>query len=138
MNHLPTASTALKLAEVISDGLLTAMVLKGLPSSHATFVTVVMQRETLMSFADFKVALRNHAENEKSHKDNIRNKDNVMATKSKFEGSCFKCGKKGQKSIDCWSKGDNSRLSGKCRSKTHDSKDCRSRKDASKTATEKF
>jgi hypothetical protein len=56
-----TASTALKAAkEVISDGLLIAMVLKGLPSAYKTFSTVVIQRENQMNFGDFKIALRNH------------------------------------------------------------------------------
>ena len=40
-----TAATTLKTAEeVISDGLLIAMVLKGLPRSYKTFSTVVIQR----------------------------------------------------------------------------------------------
>ena len=42
-----TAAAALKTAEeVISDGLLIAMVLKGLPRSYKPFSTVVIQRET--------------------------------------------------------------------------------------------
>ena len=61
------AATALKAAdEVISDGLLVAMALKGLPSAYKTFATVVIQRETQMTFSEFKTALRNHEETEKS------------------------------------------------------------------------
>lgn len=42
-----TAATSLKAAgEVISDGLLVAMTLKGLPTSYKTFATIVMQKET--------------------------------------------------------------------------------------------
>ena len=45
-----TAATSLKAAgEVISDGLLVAMTLKGLPPSYKTFSTVVMQKETQIS-----------------------------------------------------------------------------------------
>ena len=40
-----TAATAHKITEkVISDGLLIAMVLKGLPRNYKTFLTVVIQR----------------------------------------------------------------------------------------------
>ena len=59
-----TAATALKAAEeVISDGLLIAMALKGLPSNYKTFATVVMQKEKQMTFAEFKTALRNYEMN---------------------------------------------------------------------------
>ena len=89
-----TASTAMKAAEeVISDGLLIAMVLKGLPSAYKTFSTVVIQRENQMNFGDFKIALRNHEENEKCCRP-AENGDNVMYVKKKFEGKCFKCDKK--------------------------------------------
>ena len=55
-----TAATALKtVEEVISDGLLIAMVLKGLPRNYKTFSTVVIQREKQLTFSEFKTALRN-------------------------------------------------------------------------------
>ena len=63
-----TSATALRDAdEVISDALLIAMVLKGLPSEYNTFATVVVQREEQMTFAEFKSALRSHKENAKTH-----------------------------------------------------------------------
>jgi hypothetical protein len=63
-----TAATALKTAgETISDSLLTAMVLKGLPNDFKTFSTIVTQRDKQMSFTEFKVALRSHEETEKCH-----------------------------------------------------------------------
>ena len=100
------AATALTVAdEVISDGLLVAMALKGLPSAYKTFATVVTQRETQITFSEFKTALRNHEETEKSCNRTPDNgeSDNVMATKQGFQGNCFKCGKKGHKSKDCYS-----------------------------------
>ena len=61
-----TAATSLKSAgEEISDSLLVAMVLKGLPMQYNTFKTVVTQSERDMSFTEFKVALRSFEETEK-------------------------------------------------------------------------
>ena len=52
-----TAATALRSAEeVISDALLIAMVLNGLPSNFKTFSAIVVPREKEMTFADFKSA----------------------------------------------------------------------------------
>ena len=101
------AAKALTVAdEVISDGLLVAMALKGLPSAYKTFATVVTQRETQITFSEFKTALRNHEETEKSCNRTPDNgeSDNVMATKQWLQGNCFKCDKKGHKSKDCYSK----------------------------------
>ena len=129
-----TAATALKAAdEVISDGLLIAMVLKGLPNAYKTFSTVVIQREKQMSFGDFKIALRNHEENEKCCGP-AEDGDNVMFVKTKFDGKCFKCDKKGHKSSDCWTK--TGKWCNKCKTKTHNTKDCRGRKDGVKMAAE--
>ena len=55
-----TSATALKTCgENISDALLIAMVLKGLPDDYGTFVAVVTQSETVDTFTKFKIALRN-------------------------------------------------------------------------------
>jgi hypothetical protein len=105
MLRAETVSAALKSAEeVISDGLLLAMILKGLPRSYKTFSTVVIQREKPMTFSEFKTALRNYEENEKSCK--TEDQDNVMYTEQqkRFDGKCLKCDKKGHKSSDCWTK----------------------------------
>lgn len=95
-----TAATFLKAAgKVISDGLLVATTLKGLPTSFKTFATIVMQKDTPMTFSEFKVALRNHEENERCcNKGDDGNADGVMSATngthkpSKFHGKCFKCG----------------------------------------------
>jgi hypothetical protein len=61
------AATALRTSEeVISDPLLIAMVLKGLPSSFKRFSAIVVQRDKEMTFAEFKTALRSYEEREKS------------------------------------------------------------------------
>ena len=53
--------------ETISDGLLVAMVLKGLPIEYKTFTAVVTQRDAddALTFSDFKVLLRNYEDTEK-------------------------------------------------------------------------
>ena len=61
-----TASALLKsVKENISDSLLIAMVLKGLPNSFKPFSTVVTQKDNPMTFSEFKVALRNYEDTEK-------------------------------------------------------------------------
>ena len=76
-----TAATALKTAEeVISDGLLIAMVLKGIPRNYKTFSTVIIQREKKLTFSEFKTALRNNEENEKSC-NSSDSKDSIMYSK---------------------------------------------------------
>ena len=63
-----TAANALRAAgETISDALLVAMALKGLTEEYKTFVTVITQRETALTFAEFKVALRNFEDTEKNY-----------------------------------------------------------------------
>ena len=94
---------------------------------------MVIQRENQMNFGDFKIALRNHEENEKCCRP-AENGDNVMYVKKKFEGKCFRCDKKGHKSSDCWMKAE--KWCNKCKSKTHNTKDCRARRDGVKMAAE--
>ena len=78
--------------EAISDALLIAMVLKGLPMEYDTFATVVVQREKQMTFAEFKSALRSHEESAKTHGGKAASAgENIMLTKQKFDGNCFKC-----------------------------------------------
>ena len=77
-------ATALKTAnENESDALLFAMVLKGLPEEYTPFITLVSQSEEHQNFQQFKGALRNYKETEKTRKivkvDN--NKDAIWKTK---------------------------------------------------------
>lgn len=70
-----TASTSLKSAgENISDSLLIAMILKGLPEDFKTFVAISTQKDTDQTFTEFKVALRNFQETERSRSEH-RNSD---------------------------------------------------------------
>ena len=64
--YAETTATALKsVGEIVSDGLLIAMVIKGLPSSYNPFVVDTMQDEKVLTFSQFKVALRSYEENVK-------------------------------------------------------------------------
>ena len=85
-----------------------------------------------MTFAEFKTALRNYEENDKYGK--TADKDNVMNVRQKFDGKCFTCEKKGHKSSECWMKTE--KWCSMCKTKTHNTKDCRKRKDGAKLAAE--
>ena len=50
------ASSLREAGEIVSDGLLIAMVLKGLPSNFKPFQTVITQRDKSMMFTEFKVS----------------------------------------------------------------------------------
>ena len=59
-----TSSTALKSAgEAISDGRLIAMVMKGLPPSYKPFVVHITQSDKVLTFLNFKIAIRNKMKN---------------------------------------------------------------------------
>ena len=69
-----TVAAALKSAgEVISDGLLQSMLLNGLPESYKPFEDIITQKEKVMTFSDFKVAIRNYEENRRVSIDSIGN-----------------------------------------------------------------
>ena len=130
--------------ELISDGLLIAMVMKGLPGEFKPFVVVMNQSQKVMTFPEFKVSLRNYEENERATSDSAVDINKVMAANfakmslSK-EGQkkivCFTCHKEGHKSINCWKnklgksgKGKNEFWCNLCKSSTHSDKFCRKRK----------
>ena len=48
--------------EVISDGLLIAMILKGLPPNFKPFTMVITQKKKTLTFSEFKVYLRSYEE----------------------------------------------------------------------------
>lgn len=136
-----TAATSLKnVGETVSDSLLTAMVLKGLPSDFKTFSTVVTQRDAEMIFTDFKVALRNFEETEKclqatagTEKDCVMNTNPTNIHQKNL--LCYSCGKPGHRAYECRNKKGKSRWCENCRSHTHDTKFCR-KKDAAKSVNE--
>ena len=102
-----TAASSLKTAgETVSDSLLIAMSLKGLPPEYKTFSTVITQKEKAMSFIEFKTALRSFEESEKCQR--VHNSENnVMKVSSKNSESenirpaCYVCGKVGHNSFSC-------------------------------------
>ena len=57
-----TASSLRDAGKTVSDGLLIAMVLKGLPADYKPFATVVTQSPSTTTFQEFKVSLRYHEE----------------------------------------------------------------------------
>ena len=106
-----SAAIGLKAAgENISDNLVIAMMLKGLPHSYQPFVVVNTQLDKIKSVTDFKSALHNYSQTEM-----IRNteKDSSTALATKAVNSsrsgtqntavyeCNYCGMKGHKSKDC-------------------------------------
>ena len=134
MIRAETAVTSLKTAgEVISDSLLIAMVLKGLPAEYRTFSTVVTQKEKPMNSTELKVALRTFEKNENCQKALGTSEDNIMkmgSQESRPKGKivCFSCGKTGHKSFECRNKGRRKeRWCDNCKSHTHDTNFCRRR-----------
>ena len=68
------ASTALKDAgEVVSDGLLVAMVLKGLPPQFKSFVAVITQTDKNWTFRELKVSLRDYEDTENARRSDDKN-----------------------------------------------------------------
>ena len=74
-----TAATALKNAgEIVSDSLLIAMILNGLPSNFKPFVIYVTQNEKVLTFPEFKSSIRNYEENEKASRRNLSTQLSVV------------------------------------------------------------
>ncbi|XP_068227917.1 uncharacterized protein [Palaemon carinicauda] len=135
------ASTSLKSAgETISDSLLIAMVLKGLPEEFTPFNTVVMQKDTESTFPEFKSLLRSYEESLRSreaHRPDVKS-ENVLKVNYKknpdyqcggsASGSsvrCYSCGKTGHKSFECRLKKDRGKWCKECKTITHNFDECR-------------
>ena len=67
--------------ERLSDGLLVAMVLKGLPESFKPFSIHVTQSDETMRFAEFKTKLRSYDDIEKMRAPTAE--DNVMTVQAR-------------------------------------------------------
>ena len=99
--------TALKNAkEKLSDGLVIAMILKGLPDVYKPFVVHVTQSASEITFPMFKCRLKSFEETEKFH---YKPKtDQVMKIKSPSNSvNCFGCGRHGHFIKDCPDKAKN-------------------------------
>ena len=98
--HAEKIATALKNAgETISDGLLVAMCLKGLPAEYSTFSTVITQREDDVTFTEFKAALKSFEETAKPVEAEAA-AEKVMKTDVN-QIVCFQCKKPGHKKYQC-------------------------------------
>ena len=129
-----TAITALRNAgETLSDGLLVAMVLKGLPESFKPFTIHVTQRDETMQFSEFKTKLRSYEDTEKMRAadDNVMNVQQRRARpagagdrgagRTAAEVVCFRCGLRGHLARGC-----QRRLwCSHCKSTTHRDTTCR-------------
>ena len=134
-----TAATALKnAAETVTDSLLIAMVLKGLPEEYRPFVVVITQSEKEQTFGEFKVALRSFEDTERASI--ATGNHSVMKTEHKQESqpniTCFQCGQPGHITRFCGSKdkGKNGRghWCNTCHNSSHSDRTCR-RKRKNKT-----
>ena len=63
-----TVSSLEKAGEEVSQGLLVAMALKGLPDSYSAFTTVITQKDKEVTFSEFKTALKAFEETVKSRR----------------------------------------------------------------------
>lgn len=131
-----TAITALRNAEeTLSDGLLIAMVLKGLPDSFKPFSIHVTQSDETITFTEFKTKLRSYESTEKFSAA-CSEDDSVMKVKARdgwnMKLTCFNCGQKGQKAVECTSATSEHREQRQwchlCKSSTHKDVNCRRRK----------
>ena len=75
-----TASMLKKAGEVVSDTLVIAMMLKGLPSEFKSIVPITTQRREPHTLSSFKQALRTHEETMKAYEKET-DSDNVMFMK---------------------------------------------------------
>ena len=140
-----SAATQLKSAgETISDSLLVAMCLKGLPDRFNSFATVITQREDDPDFVKFKAALRSFEEGNKA-RETSSNHHGVMQL------TCYACRQPGHKAAACPNRSSSTRgkpTRGKssgpranrwcsiCKMNNHDTKFCGKNRNAAKTVSQ--
>ena len=122
-------STALhEIGETVTDGLLVAMVLKGLPP-HKSFVALVTQSDKIWSFKDIKSSLRDYTDTEKAWEtDKASSVMKMKYTDVKFSPVskiiCYSCGVPGHKSNECPTKRKGGMWCKCCKSNSHTIKTC--------------
>ena len=68
-----TANALINAKENVSDSLLVAMILKGLPDEYKSFAAVTTQPDTIQNFQKFKQVLQNFEETEISRSEKVEN-----------------------------------------------------------------
>ena len=139
MIRAETAAASLKRAgEVVSDSLLVAMVIKGLPVEYKPFNTVITQKKEQVSFTEFKVALRSYEETVKFCEPSA---DDQSSSSVMFQHNvpirspvvkCYSCGQMGHKSNDpkCpnYKKQPKKSWCDWCKTNTHSTHQCRKKR----------
>lgn len=131
------AVTSLRNAkEVINDGLIIAMILKGLPEYYKPFAIYIARSTEQITFTQFKSKLRSYEETEKF--DCKPKADNVMKVDISTV-TCYGCGNRGHVARDCKPKSA-SKWCNYHKSSTHSDETCRRRekfKDIAKQTAER-
>ena len=135
--RVETAETALRNAgETVTDSLLIAMVLKGLPKEYKPFALVVTQSDKEQKISEFKVSLRSFEDNERTSV--TTGSHSMMKTEYKKESQseivCYQRGNPGHIARFCKSNNKNRRgqWCNACHSSSHSDRACR-RKEKNKT-----
>lgn len=120
-----TAASLRDTGEAISDSLLIAMLLKGLPQDYKPFVTVVNQKEKAITFSEFKTLIRNYEDTEKVNQQN-ENSSVMNFSQRRGQGHPKTSNMKNMQSQENTQNGNQkSRWCTNCKSNTHDTNYCR-------------
>ena len=123
--------------EKVSESLLIAMLLKGLPDEFKSFSSVILQQNVdKLSFESFKNSLKNYHENEKARTEHRSDTETVMKVESKNyrqgaikkttkQDICYSCGERGHRKNTCTVK---NKYCTNCNSSTHNTIICKSKK----------